>query len=87
MAKKNIEAEVRRLDERTKNAEALQKFLIGVQLGSLVKAERLRKLAVTATNGKPQSLRELGAFVAELEPFTTMTKQIEKKALKYLKRR
>jgi hypothetical protein len=69
--KKNVEAEVRRLNDRVSGAESVNRLIFKVQMGQLAKAEQLRKLALAATHPKPPAgaLQRLRWFVEDLTEF------------------
>lgn len=75
MAKKNVESEVRRLENRVAGAESVNRLIFRVQMNSLAKAEQLRLLALAAVNAKPGSPRARGTmdrlrwFVEDLAAF------------------
>jgi hypothetical protein len=60
--RKNVEAEVRRLNDRVAGSEAIERILFKVQMQSLAKAEQLRKLALAVVNAKPGTAKARGAL-------------------------
>jgi hypothetical protein len=61
----NLAAEVRELQQRTNGIEGVTKLMRSVQLDSLAKAERLRKLVIDAVGTKkmPAYEGQIGVFI------------------------
>lgn len=99
---KQVEREVRWLEQRCASLEGVQRFMFSAQLDSLDKAERLRRLARALVRSKWQhrcsdkvggcmavsasKLEELEDYLKELNPFGSTSKRVRTKMENWIKR-